>query len=124
MYIIIIIISPAPASHSSLSAGEGGEEMEGGVAGAASEDDGGKAVTRRVKARAAAPGNREEGPRRRGQGRGGEPRNHMRVTAEEFSGLNGTFTVILFSLSAKLHSYIHNRGVSVGLIPVKILLLF
>lgn len=37
-----------PAFHSLLSAGEGGKEMEGGVVGAASKDDGGKAVTRRV----------------------------------------------------------------------------
>lgn len=35
-------------SYTPLSAGEGGEEMEGGVVGATSEDDGGEAVTCRV----------------------------------------------------------------------------
>lgn len=64
---------PAPACHSSLSAGEGGEKMERGAAGAAPKNDGGKAVTCGVQARAAAAGNSEESTRRRGQGRGGDP---------------------------------------------------
>lgn len=40
--------SPTPACHSSLSAGERGEKMEGGAVGAASENDGGKTVACRV----------------------------------------------------------------------------
>lgn len=104
--------------------------MEGGVVGAASEDDGGKAVTCRIQARAAAPGDCEEGPRRRGQGRGGDPlksSNHMHVTAEEFSELNGTFAVILFLL--QVLNYIHKYTMSLkegvlwfGGVPVQLIL--
>lgn len=73
-----LTFSPAPTCHSSLSAGEGGEKMERGAAGATPKNDGGKAVTCRVQARAAAAGNSEEGTRRRGQGRGGNPfRKHQ-----------------------------------------------
>lgn len=47
--------------------------MERGAAGAAPKNDGGKAATRRVQARAAAAGNSEEGARGRGEGKGGNP---------------------------------------------------
>lgn len=64
--------------------------MEGGVVGSASEDDGRKAVARRVEARGSAPGDCKEGPRRRGQGKGGNAAT-IYVTAEEFSNLSRTF---------------------------------
>lgn len=92
LYIFFLYIFITHAAPSTLSAGEGGEEMEGGVVGATSEDDGRKTVARRVKARTAAPGNCEEGSGRGGQGRGAtlfERCNHMLVTAEEFSELSG-----------------------------------
>lgn len=72
--------------------------MEGGVVGAASEDDGGKASPCRVQAGAAASGHCEKGPGRRGQGTEGDPpkgHTHQCVTPEEFSRLSGPPAVIL-----------------------------
>lgn len=65
----ISVIFATRGSPFSISAGKGGEEMEGRVVGTTEEDDGGKAAACRVKTRAATPGHCEEGSRRRGQGK-------------------------------------------------------